>query len=131
MLDLEPIKAREQAASPGLAVSGRWYWDTDWLRQGVDYSHDVVLKAAWEGETGNETVCLEMLKVDAEFIACARGDVPALVDEVEALRVFLNLERQENTAWKARYHEWLADRHSLPADLLISHSIRKEQESDG
>lgn len=67
-LDLEPIKALEAAATPA-----PWRYDGG---QGFDRP---------------EPMASHRNKADAEFIAAARTDIPALVAEVERLREALDL----------------------------------------
>lgn len=88
MLDLEPIKARELAAT-----AGPWEWaapdpppvrQNAWLVLGRSGTKTWVLvtDSPWEPK-GYEPRPSE---VDAAFIASSRADVPALVAEVERLR---------------------------------------------
>lgn len=84
-LDLAPIKARASEAS-----DGPWSW---W---NVKDRSDTGEKERWvivEGGCGNSGWHLQWLLgddnptfKDADFIANARDDIPALVDEVEKLR---------------------------------------------
>ena len=81
---LAEIKAREQAATPGP-------WEYECFGRYEDHD-ECVLK------TGTDE-CEISAKEDAEFIAHARTDIPALVAEVE---------RQENRGdeWRAAAAEW-------------------------
>ena len=82
MLDLEVIKTRAEAATPG-----PWNWDTDWLRQGTEQEGgEVVMRVEVVGEPDETEAQLVILTRDATFIAHAREDVPALLAEVERLR---------------------------------------------
>ena len=71
-LDLEPIKAREVAATEGpWIVAGHTREDGErWV--------------VFRGGKGEDSSILQ--DQDAEFIAHARQDIPALIAEVEALR---------------------------------------------
>jgi hypothetical protein len=83
-LDLEPIKDRAAAAWPerwvGTSEAIGYYDDGRWFT--------LARMAAWEGP-----------RVDgpnAEFIAHAREDVPALIAEVERLRVEMDEMHHES-----------------------------------
>lgn len=70
-LDLDAIKARMEAASPGPWHHGeRCVWEV----------YDVVVSDGDDGTGG------AIHPGDAEFIAHAREDIPALIAEVERLR---------------------------------------------
>jgi hypothetical protein len=79
MLDLDPIKARLAAASPG-----PWAWEqsqgTRQMAKCIYCAQDKHEKPA-ELWVNNET----FTDADAEFCACARDDIPALVSEIERL----------------------------------------------
>lgn len=93
VLDLEAIKERYEKAT-----EGPWKRRGDWI-DGGDY--DEVLAPR---PVSCMTYCyggssqIEMEDADAEFIAAARSDVPALVAEVERLREALNSQREEIAA---------------------------------
>lgn len=93
MLDLEPIKARSEAAT-----AGPWFSDSYGEIHSRPLSDEYVnlesrlLGASedeWEvaefPETGVACITTGKQKEDAEFIANARSDVDALVAEVERL----------------------------------------------
>ena len=71
MLDLEPIKARCEQATKGPWFQGPHY------RADVDSPFGCIRACCWSGPQAI---------ADAEFIAHAREDVPALIAEVERLR---------------------------------------------
>lgn len=79
-LDLEPIKARTEAASEGPWVTNDYFGE-------VSTAGYVVARVSYHDPgafAGNERQ-----DEDAEFIAHARTDVPRLVEEVERLRAEL------------------------------------------
>jgi hypothetical protein len=86
-LDLDAIRARADAAT-----EGPWITSTD--TSGVDNS-EIYAEAAWFEEDGHRYYGRRLIAVggegnlneaDAEFIAAAREDIPALLGEVERLR---------------------------------------------
>lgn len=91
MLDLEAIKQREAAATPGpwvLADGSRGFTPGCTIFEG-DNSGRVIAYTASMGAS------LERLQADGAFIAHAREDVPALVAEIERLRTALEQEALE------------------------------------
>ena len=71
-LDLDPIKAREAAAT-----AGPWHPDGD----------ECCVYADEDASSTGDAIAERILTaVDAAFIAAARADVPSLVAEVERLR---------------------------------------------
>ena len=79
MSDLEAIKARSEAASPG-----PWEGQAYRVYMGDRVMGDRIVAACWRPwgpVTGDASI-----EADVEFIAHARTDVPALVAEVERLR---------------------------------------------
>ena len=82
MIDTGEIRARAEAATPG-----------PWASVFTDYFRGVY--TAGEGRFTQITAEPEMddRENDREFIACARDDVPALCDEVDALRAELAAEK--------------------------------------
>lgn len=78
-LDLDAIEARANAATPG-----PWCTDSWEIYQGTEY----VAGAEWIGETCRAGE-MDDSRADAEFVAAARTDVPALVAEVRRLRAEL------------------------------------------
>jgi hypothetical protein len=89
MLDLEPIKARDAARTPG-----SWKNTGDpksaWENSVSDENGGYVVHTGAEGDGG----CA--FYEDAEFIASAATDVPALIAEVEWLRKCMGLIHQIN-----------------------------------
>lgn len=84
-LDLDAIKARVDAATPG----PWWAWD-----RGVGWH--IAIGEPTEGTWGGPARLLPASErtdigreADAEFIAAARQDVPALIAEVERLRALV------------------------------------------
>lgn len=80
-LDLDAIETRANAAT-----DGPWCTDSWEIYQGTEYEPGMSL---WIGETCRGTGSLEQDRADAEFVAAARTDVPALVAEVRRLRAAL------------------------------------------
>jgi hypothetical protein len=85
-LDLDAIEARAEAAT-----EGPWQYDGMPLREDAEYGH-IVTGGGTPGSMREHQICWvgETLNLrapeDAEFIAHARVDVPALLAEVERLR---------------------------------------------
>lgn len=93
LLDLAAITARADAAT-----AGPWAIYLDPMEDGVVYS--VSSGPATEGYNlngGDFDTAEGMTETDAEFIARARADVPALVAEVRALREEREEAREEAT----------------------------------
>jgi len=92
--ELDAIKARCEAAT-----AGPWHWSgdypsdapcphgTDWTDHGPDLtsSTDPVITSS-----GYDASSLDVSDADAEFIAAARSDVPALLAEIERLEALLD-----------------------------------------
>lgn len=113
LVDLEAVKARYEAATPGP------WWPTEALGEPQeDAAYGVA--AGWTGDTYVSFVvatpgcasydCGEPTdkEADADFIAAARTDVPALVAELEHLRDLaydLAAALVEATAGDDAYHE--------------------------
>lgn len=77
-LNLDAIEAREKAATPG-----PWCTDSWEIYQGTEYEPGLSM---WIGETCRGTSSPEQDRADAEFVAHARTDVPAMADEIRRLR---------------------------------------------
>ncbi|WP_372352665.1 hypothetical protein [Streptomyces sp. KL116D] len=75
-LDLDAIEARATAATPG-----PWCTDSWEIYKGAEYEAG----AEWLGETCRAGE-MDDSRADAEFVAHARTDVPALIAEVRRLR---------------------------------------------
>jgi hypothetical protein len=80
-LDLDTIEARTNAATPG-----PWCTDAWEIYQGTEYQPGL---SAWIGETCRGTSTPEQDRADAAFIAAARTDIPALLDQVRRLTAAL------------------------------------------
>lgn len=80
-LDLDAIKVRCEAATPG-----PWFVDRGGEFDDPYYS----IPAVCRDKYGDNSLMVGSDKATAEFIAHARTDVPALVDEVERLRAGLH-----------------------------------------
>ena len=94
-LDLDAIQARADAATPG-----PWCTDSWEIYQGTEY----VAGAEWIGETCRGRVDgLAQDRADAEFVAAARTDVPALLAEVRRLRA--SVAELERPAVEAKRNE--------------------------
>lgn len=74
---LNEITARAEAAT-----AGPWCTDSWEIYQGTEYQPGI---SQWIGETCRGTSSPEQDRADAEFVAAARADVPALVAEVRRL----------------------------------------------
>ncbi|MET9813213.1 hypothetical protein [Streptomyces sp. NPDC006355] len=74
---LAEITARAKAATPG-----PWCTDSWEIYQGAEYEPGI---SQWIGETCRGATTCEQDRADAEFVAHAREDVPALMAEVERL----------------------------------------------
>lgn len=79
MIDLEAIKARCEAATPG-----PWLENVSIVH--VDAPDETPSRDAIVADTHWDGKAFERVRGDAEFIAHARQDVPALVAEVERMR---------------------------------------------
>lgn len=77
MIDLEPIKAREAAATKG-----------PWIAENLETREDGTDGCAWGVSSDEGIVVMHDFvgQIDAVFIASARTDVPALIAEIERLR---------------------------------------------
>lgn len=94
-LDLEPIKARAAAATPGDWECLPWEQaagGTDWNVWGPKGSNQVKIDDL-HGDFGSES--------DAQFIAHARTDIPALLAEVERLRADLGNANLRNNSMRS------------------------------
>lgn len=82
-VDIEAIKAREKAASPG-----PWRRGDSMTRQSSDFN--VSGSGEWPiFDSDSQRIGVldgKPIKLNAEFVAHARQDIPALIAEVEALR---------------------------------------------
>jgi hypothetical protein len=78
---LSPERRAEIAARAEAATPGPWCTDSSEIYQGTEYTS----WAVWVGETCDPDDRRKS-RADAEFIAAARTDVPALLAEVEQLR---------------------------------------------
>lgn len=81
MLDLEPIKKRNDAATPGEWWINRYATDMS----GTEHVLSIVVEDMKIVDMGIDDLAM----ADAEFIVGARSDIPALIDEVEELRKHL------------------------------------------
>lgn len=90
---LADIAARTQAAT-----NGPWCTDSWEIYQGTEYEPGI---SQWIGETCRGTSSPEQDRADAEFVAHARTDVPALLDEVRRLRARRLTESEYDAAWHA------------------------------
>lgn len=115
-IDLEPIKARCEAATEGP-------WERHDCPPCFERGHEDV--QIWAGQ-GNIPITQWLdsechnVSADAEFIAHARTDVPALVAEVERLHALLTAEPTEDevalavkAVHRALATEWMTVAHAL------------------
>lgn len=118
-LDLDAIKARVEAATPG-----------PWKADGGEVSQHWSRPEPWQEVVSTEVSCMSYCyggtargverDADAEFIAHARTDVPALVAEVERLRAREGRVR----ALAARYGEfWRSNITGLDAEKQLRHAL--------
>lgn len=83
---IEEIEQRTNAATPG-----PWKWQCEWKEDGYHSGAMGELKPniLWYGMDGEENIyCHE--KINAEFIAHARTDIPYLISRVRALEKALS-----------------------------------------
>jgi hypothetical protein len=91
MLDLEPIKKRERAATPGpwlFDAQGDWGLSTPMNMGG--YSTTIVCGMLGEHEPVFEDTYPIGAVQDGDFMANAREDIPAMIAEIERLRAELD-----------------------------------------
>jgi hypothetical protein len=86
---LDDIDARQQAAT-----EGPWCTDSWEIYQGTEYLPGI---SQWIGETCRGTSSPEQDRADAEFVAHARTDVPALLAEIRRLREAMDQIRHLHT----------------------------------
>lgn len=84
MLNIEEIKAREQAATPG-----PWTFNDAILHIYQDVEHGERIANA---EIGQRKTTQKIS--DAAFIAHSRTDIPALIEEVERLKATMKQEEK-------------------------------------
>jgi hypothetical protein len=92
-LDIEAIKARAEAATPGPWNAVRqWSPKPDrWNVNGYRYGPPAHRTGLTWGEAGGERIA-ETSEANARFISHARSDVPALVAEVARLRKLVEVD---------------------------------------
>lgn len=112
-LDLDAIEARADAATDGpWVVKHEPAWEADNVQH-----PDVITVGAqmWEGDDEPMTVCLVStdyeddpvdVLLDAEFIAHARTDVPALVAALREARYDLANAREAGNSYKRQRDDW-------------------------
>ena len=112
--ELEAIRARAEAAAPGPweaeigaeievnAGSARTTWDGDIGRPATSWrSVDRILEVADADEELDDDE-YEIVSANAEFIAHARDDIPALLDEVFRLRALVG-EPEWEYGWETKW----------------------------
>jgi hypothetical protein len=106
MLDLDAIEARAEAAMPG----DHWFADLEPEDQRccAAFTSYEVWAAQDPDEESNNGVVTEFgcKKVDAEFIAHARTDVPALVAELRAAREVVKAAQQRRAKGAPDHPIW-------------------------
>ncbi len=106
MLDLDAIEARVEAAMPG----DHWFADLEPEDQRccAAFTSYEVWAAQDPDEESNNGVVTEFgcKKVDAEFIAHARTDVPALVAELRAAREVVKAAQQRRAKGAPDHPIW-------------------------
>jgi len=119
-LDLDAIRARAEAATEG--PWGVIDWDSP--DEGVNFIHVL------QEQDGLETVCAlpnpaeytnrSCLRADAEFIAHAREDVPALLAEVERLR-------RDRDEWEVDSRGWRKEAVAQAAKLNAVRALHVQE----
>lgn len=115
-LDIDAIRARMEAATPG-----PWRWDSwrDDLHHLIGrggspetYEYDVeVIEPEHSGECGCRSACYlsnVVSEADREFIAHARTELPAALDEITRLRAALDEARAEVEHWRGMHDDAMA-----------------------
>lgn len=82
-LDLDAIRQRADAATPGVWIHRKIKWGKSPIHVVVDGPQSI---AYAESEGADAAVFERANSANSEFIAHARHDVPALLDEVERLK---------------------------------------------
>jgi hypothetical protein len=100
-LDLDRIEARAEAATPGPWEAVRGFQGEEFVGIRVDDRPNIFTTIAEDTLT----------RADADFIAAARADVPALVARVRALEAEVQQLQEQNArleAWRAtpRAFDW-------------------------
>ena len=145
-IDLEAIKAREKAAT-----EGPWRHSPSYAPPLKGDGSDVLWGYSISGSNEHGGSILPMLgsvhnfpdhmEANAEFIAHARQDIPALIAEVERLTaacaniaandmndvVLIGIDRD---SWKARAEAAETDAQVLRTDLLMEIDARKAAEAE-
>ena len=127
MLDLDAIEARAEAATPG-----------PWHTQVTTACFDVIQG----GDRHTDNRYISMMGVDsdpdgdfrdysesnadADFIAYARTDIPALVAELRAAREVVEAAQANADTWDEHYHQRPVDR-NLVAALAAYRTVVGEQ----
>ena len=112
MLDLDAIEARAEAATPG-----PWRNEPDtgagrvWVQRG--YFRDEADCEPLFSLRGKEAY--EQRSADADFIARARTDIPALVAELRAAREVVGAAQANADTWDEHYHQRPVDRNLVSA----------------
>ena len=104
--DLAAIRARVEAATPGPwvhQITTACYSVIQGGDRRSDHVHLAMMGTDGDGSPYNEPETYPNGDNDAEFIAHAREDVPALVAEVERLRNLLTGALDAHDAFLARY----------------------------
>lgn len=83
-LDLDPIKAREAAATPG-----PWGESPKQPDAVISLAPGATRRGTFDYDYGGAFIGESMLRADRAFVCAARTDVPALLAEVERLRAQL------------------------------------------
>lgn len=106
MLDLNAIKEREEAATPG-----------PWCAEGGDVSCQCVSRdyPPYEEICEREDLSIE----DAQFIAHAREDIPALISEVETLLQVIRDREETNRELATKLEEVTKERNEFDASWAI------------
>ena len=123
--ELEAVRARAEAAT-----AGPWEWHWDAILGQWNLAPGVLLADGTDGTPGGDKIDVE----NATFIAHARTDIPALLDEVERLRGDAHIQRNfwqmEDALARAEAHaERLAG--ALEAMVAERHFHQAQPTGDG
>lgn len=121
-LDLAPIQARCDAATPG-----PWSADGHEIYQGTP--DDYTTHSLWIGETCNMDLP-DRGDANGAFLANARRDVPALLAEVQLLRADNERITNERETYRAAWHSAgdRARKHRQESDLIHGEAERLRAE---
>lgn len=121
-LDLDAIEARANAATPG-----PWFNDSHEIYAGENT--DIPAMSEWIGETCDPRRP-DHGAANAEFVAAARTDVPALVAEIRRLTADVDMWRRTVTRTEQGRARAIADNDRLATELQQARAALHSVESD-